>query len=60
MRNDYIKFCDKHNISDGVLREMLIHEKIKEAIKDIKTAITKRCNEINALEELREILIEKQ
>lgn len=56
MRNEWIKFCDKNNIKDGLLREFLYKNKKEAAIKEIKTGIAKRYKEITILEELSNIL----
>ena len=57
MRNKYIKFCDQHNISDGILREMLYKGNDVESFKAIEEAVDKRNNEIDSLVQLK-ILIE--
>lgn len=60
MKNKYIEFCDLYSIQDGVLREMLIHGKKKEALKDVDLAIKRRLDQVNNLKELKELLLLKE
>ena len=48
-RNEYIKFCDKYNIKDGIVREMLIQGNEEEICKALKAAIDRRKEDIKNL-----------
>lgn len=56
MRNDNLKLLDKHEIKDGLLRESIIQNNYKEAVKDIDIAIEKRFQQTYILEQLKEKL----
>lgn len=58
-RTSIIKFCDKNRIDDGLLREF-IHKKLWDvAHSEVDVVINKLQNKINALQELKTIIENK-
>ena len=58
MNKDLLKFMDKHNIDDGLLREFLFKGKMDAALIQIQKTWRNYSNIISAIDELT-VLIEE-
>ena len=59
MRNKHLKFIDKHNLSDALLREFIVRGLWDVAVRACDTAIERRETEIFNLKKLKLALVEE-